>query len=152
MHTRNIVAQIWRRSHGNTSSVTGMLGAPAAHTLAGRAFLMTNVPFLFAGSRLASAASVSTISPRLRRHLRTSLASMCPESSRSKSWKARRTSELLRQQRAIELELAMREEEAALTIQCGFRQFVARDVLGMLREAKERSDANRASPLELKLL
>ena len=31
-------------------------GSYTAHTLAGRAFLMTNVPFLFAGSRLASSA------------------------------------------------------------------------------------------------
>ena len=29
---------------------------------------------------------------------------------------------------------------------------VQKPILGMLREAKERSDANRASPLELKLL
>ena len=33
-------------------------GSYTAHTLAGRAFLMTNVPFLFAGSRLASAGQI----------------------------------------------------------------------------------------------
>ena len=33
-------------------------GSYPAHTLAGRAFLMTNVPFLFAGSRLASVCAV----------------------------------------------------------------------------------------------
>ena len=43
-------------------------------------------------------------------------------------WKARRTSELLRQQLAIELELAKRQEEAALVIQCCQRQREAQRV------------------------